>query len=256
MINTSYYFLKVNIIILLVFLYSCSIVLTQIDTTKNTIIKNEKPQTTIEKLQNIKTEPIDTNKTKLPSGDETYTKEQDSLFNMYISNSIPFRTKLYNGLQFSNSLWLLQRELNKGTPWQIALQNLRNIPQELFIPSGVEMVHRQLAIKNSFYIPYMNSGPRPGLFYLDDAAKLLGLIEDLSPEIHYTLDFSTDVEIVIYSISSTVVATLFNGRQVPGSYTFTWNGRDKNGQVMPKGDYIAEVRVGKEKYIRKRIYLN
>jgi len=80
---------------------------------------------------------------------------------------------------------------------------------------------------------------------LGDIAQFFGLAEDVSPVIKYNLDFATEVQIVIYSVNASVVATLFDGHQPAGNYSITWNGRDDKGRKLPSGDYVAEVRIGK-----------
>ena len=226
----------------------------QTDTTKSTILKLTNPKTPIQILKENAADSA-RNETGLQSGGEQYSAAQDSAFNAAMNSRISSSVMVNNNIQFSNDLWRIQKELDKGTPWQIAYDNVRNIPPDFFIPSPVEVVHRQIAIENSQYIPFINTMPRFGKFSIDAILSMLGLSEDVSPEITYSIDFVADVEVVVYSISSSVVATLFNGRQVPGRYTITWNGRDSKGKLMPPGDYIAEVRIGKEKYIRKRIVI-
>ncbi|MBE2190236.1 MAG: hypothetical protein KGZ71_02125 [Desulfobulbaceae bacterium] len=191
---------------------------------------------------------------KLPTSKESFTPEQDSAFFAAMRLSLPIRTLINNNLHYSDDLWNLGRSISQGTPWQIAIENLRSIPPEFYRADPVEMIHRQYAIEQSMHVPYINNHLRYGTkITFESIGKLFGLIEDTSTEIKYNLDYSTDVEVVIYSISSVVVATLFNGNQTPGSYKLTWNGRDEFGKMMPPGDYIAEVRIGKERYIRKRI---
>lgn len=201
------------------------------------------------------TNDADTTFQGLQYGDGPFSAEQDTLFNRLLNNNISFSALVNNGLILSNDIWQLKKEISKGTPWQIALDNIRNIPKEFFIPSGVEVVHRQVAIQSSQYIPYVNNMPQFGRYNINSILSFLGLVEDVSPEITYTIDFYADIEVVVYSVSSVVVATLFKGKQPPGVYKITWNGRDSNGKVMPSGDYIAEVRIGKEKYLRKRIII-
>jgi len=193
---------------------------------------------------------------RLPSSDDEFTPEQDSAFAKALNLRIPFSTLVNSGLEYSNDLWLLQKELSKGTPWQMALDNLRNIPKEFYIPSGVEMVHREIAIQNSQYIPFVRTMPQFGKFNIQEILNFFGMVEDVSTEISYSIDFVAEVEVVIYSVSSSVVATLFSGRQTPGRYTITWNGRNTNGMIMPPGDYIGEVRIGNDRFIRKRIRIN
>jgi flagellar hook assembly protein FlgD len=85
--------------------------------------------------------------------------------------------------------------------------------------------------------------------------KLLGLVQDVSPKMAFELDYNAEVEIVIYSVQASVVATIFKGSKKPGYHTYTWNGRNDQGKKMPPGDYIGEIRIGNRKYIRKRIVI-
>jgi hypothetical protein len=225
---------------------------------------DEKKPETILKIQPSKS-PLETmqqggksddDNQKLPTSKESFTPEQDSAFFAAMRLSLPIRTLVNNNLHYSDDLWNFEKSISQGTPWQIAIENLRSIPPEFYRADPVEMVHRQYAMEQSMHVPFINNHLRYGMkMSFESIGKFFGLIEDYSTEIKYTLDYSTDVEVVIYSISSVVVATLYNGNQMPGSYKLTWNGRDEFGKLMPPGDYIAEVRIGKERYIRKRIVI-
>ncbi len=194
--------------------------------------------------------------TELPKSEFNYLPYQDSAFYQIIRLNLPVNVILQNNLIYSDEVWNFEKRIQEGTPWQIAIQNIRNIPSSFYNPSPVEIAHRQTMIQNAFEVPFVMTLQQFGLKITTEAiANFFGLSEDLSPKISYSLDYNADVEIVVYSVSSVVVATLFNGRQSPGNYSLTWNGRDSNGRLMPAGDYIAEVRIGKEKYIRKRIVI-
>lgn len=146
-------------------------------------------------------------------------------------------------------------ELNKGTPIDIARKNL-DLPSEYFVPSPHEFALYELNQKLSTYVPYIRTSQPFGFkANLSDIGKILGLVEDVSPVLTYEVDTYTDVEVVVYSIQARVVATIFSGKQTPGKYTFTWNVRDDAGRLMPPGDYIGEIRIGRSKFIRKRIYI-
>jgi len=137
------------------------------------------------------------------------------------------------------------------------MQNINNIPREFFIPTGNEVVQHEINRQMSMYIPGINNlSPYGAKISFADIGSMFGLTEDVSPVITYRLDYYVEVEVVIYSIRAVVIATLFEGKQPPGPYKITWNGRDDNGRKMPRGDYIGEVRIGKERLIRKRIVIN
>jgi flagellar basal-body rod modification protein FlgD len=88
---------------------------------------------------------------------------------------------------------------------------------------------------------------------LSAIGAFLGLTEDVSPVISYSLESSAEVEVVVYSVQALVIRTLLTAKQYPGSYSITWDGKNDKGIIMPKGDYVAEVRIGKDRIVRKRI---
>lgn len=183
------------------------------------------------------------------------TPQQDSAYFRALRTKIPASTRFSLDLKRFESDIRIMEELNKGTPLDIARKNL-DLPSEYFIPSPHEFAMYELHQKLSAYVPYIRTS-QPFGFKADlaDIGKLFGLVEDVSPVLSYDVDTFTDVEVVVYSIQARVVATIFSGRQSPGKYTFTWNVRDDAGRLMPSGDYIGEIRIGRSKFIRKRIYI-
>jgi hypothetical protein len=144
--------------------------------------------------------------------------------------------------------------MRESDSWRIALRNLESLPPDVFKPDPVESMLFQQNIANSQYIPFFNSMPPfRGNILLQSIGQFIGVIEDVSPVIKYSLDYKTEVEVVIYSVRAQIIATLFKGEQSPGFYTLTWNLRDSLGRAMPADDYVAEVRIGNEKIVRKRI---
>lgn len=183
------------------------------------------------------------------------TPEQDSAYFRALRARIPSSTRFSLDLKRFESDIRLMGELNKGTPLDIARKNL-DLPSEYFIPSQREFALYELNQKLSTYVPYIRTSQPFGFkANLSDIGKLLGLIEDVSPVLTYEVDTYTDVEVVVYSIQARVVSTIFSGKQSPGKYTYTWNVRDDAGRIMPPGDYIGEIRIGRSKFIRKRIYI-
>lgn len=185
----------------------------------------------------------------------TYAPYQDSIFNRFLQLKIPARTLFNYNLALGDAAWKDLQNQNQILPHQAAMEALAKLPSSAFLPTGVEQTLYATNLQMSQYVPFQN----PHLFGLkvplSDIAQVLGLAEDVSPEIVYSIDAPMDVEIVIYSIQAKVIATLYKGRQAAGSYKITWNLRDDNGRRMPSGDYIAEVRIGESKFIRKRIVI-
>jgi hypothetical protein len=186
-----------------------------------------------------------------------YDPSQDSAYFRALRLNIPLTTRFQYEMQFSDIEWELREKLTEGKSLQYAFKELQERYPDLLMPSAVDIVHRDIALERSFEIPFANTWMRHGArFNLQDIGRLLGITNDYRPEISYSLDFNAEVKVLVYSISASVVATIYDGMQRAGSYKFAWNGRDDNGKKMPKGDYIIEVRVGEAKYIRKRCILN
>lgn len=190
------------------------------------------------------------------TGDEHYTPEQDSAF------ARAMRLRIANDTRFMQELRALMtlgtnRPLTEFEKTELAIQRNLDIPSEFLAPSQQDLTLYQYNILQSQRVIGVNNVPL-GKFSLslNSIGKFFGIVEDLSPEIKYDLDFTVDVEVVVYSISAKVIATLFKGVQSPGSYKLTWNKRDSKGKMMPSGDYIAEVRIGKVRTVRKRIQID
>lgn len=195
--------------------------------------------------------------TKLPIGDTTlYRQLQDSVFKIYSKLGVTARSLFQYNLSLTDDLWNKLTSKSNELPYELAMRSLSVVPAEAFKPSGEEIVQRQEAIAAGLRLPTGLSYPQGGLRVpLSLIGQFLGIVEDVSPEIRYSLDAPNDIEIVIYSMQAKVIATLFKGRQIPGTYEITWNFRDEYGRRMNSGDYIAEVRIGNSKYVRKRIVI-
>jgi hypothetical protein len=187
--------------------------------------------------------------------DNKYQEFQDSLYKRFLNLNVTSKTLFQFNLSLSDDEWSKVINNTSELPYQAALRSLNAVPSISFIPTGEEKVRYASNLEAARHVPFVQY-PNYGVkVALNDIGVFLGLIEDTSPEIFYTLDSPNDVEIVVYSIQAKVIATLFNGKQIPGKYKLTWNYRDDNGRKMISGDYIAEVRIGNVKFIRKRIVI-
>ncbi len=190
--------------------------------------------------------------TGLPHGYIT-SPVQDSSYNKALRLKIPVTVRIHNDLKRFEGRRSFVKDMEKGLPWQIALENL-NIRPEILMPTGNEIVQRQEMINNAFYVPFLPNQITSGFSISpQELGVFLGILEDVSPVITFELDYTEEIEVVVYSIQAVVVATLFKGIRHPGKQKFVWNGRDDKGRPMPSGDYIGEVRIGNNKFIRKRI---
>lgn len=185
-----------------------------------------------------------------------FSAQQDSNYYRLKSLSIPPATLAQLHAKLFAAQWRAMLERRLKPTWDIVAANL-DIPAEYYIPSGREQVQREFAIMQSQARPQaLPQTPNTGLqIPFGVIGDFFGLTEDVSPVLTYSLDYTTPVEIVIFSSNAKMVAIVFKGVQQPGTYKFTWNGRDERGRRMTKGDYVAEIRIGQEKTMRKRIVL-
>ncbi|HPD33249.1 MAG TPA: FlgD immunoglobulin-like domain containing protein [Bacteroidota bacterium] len=188
-------------------------------------------------------------------GSSIYAPYQDSIYNKLLKMNVPARTLFKYNLALGDAAWQDYLKEQNTLPYNAAMQSLANLPSTVFQPSGVEQTLYQTNLEMAQYVPGLNSHLFGIKVPLSDIAQVLGLTEDVSPEIVYSIDATLDVEIVIYSIQAKVIATIYKGKQNAGSYKITWNLRDDYGRRMPSGDYIAEVRIGDSKFVRKRIVI-
>jgi hypothetical protein len=195
--------------------------------------------------------------TELPIGIESsFSPAQDSTFKRAMEYRIPPGTRIKADVLYSTQRWRMEEEIIREMPIDMAMRRIEQLNPDIYMPNPVDVVHQYTAIRNALYVPFAPNYKQGGLQVpFQTIGKLLGLVEDVSPVIGYRIDFATEVEVVVYSMQASVIAILFRGEQAPGYYTFTWNLRNENGKLMPAGDYIAEVRIGNTRLIRKRIVI-
>jgi hypothetical protein len=76
-----------------------------------------------------------------------------------------------------------------------------------------------------------------------------------STNIRFTLQKNEDVNLIVYDISGKVVNTLVNDKLSLGQHTVTWNGMDHNGQLVPSGVYLYQIRTATYTETRKMMLL-
>jgi len=252
---------NISILIILLFLMHYPLEALMIgskDTSNSVILKNRDDITPLDILRGdtLRVNPDDYVPYDPMPGAVGYrtSEQQDSNYARALRLSIPLSARLANDLRLFSPLLPAKSDFTSKTD---RINDALNLPPEYYLPLDVDIANYQYGLLMSQNnVTGINTMQPFGLkIGLSDIGKLLGLVEDVSPVIKYELDFTTDVEIVIYSVNATVAATIFDGRQRPGQYKYTWNGRDDMGRRLPPGDYIAEVRIGKERFFRKRIVL-
>jgi hypothetical protein len=187
---------------------------------------------------------------------DTYSSAQDTAFNKAMRLMVPPEIRFLNDLKETQTKWRLEVALQQGIPLDAALRDLERRYPDLYKPDPVEVVQYQESRLRSQYVPFTRTIDAGGFqIPLSDIGKFLGLVEDYSPIIKYSLDYTTKVQVVIYNMQGIVIAVLAEERQPAGHYVYNWNGKNDDGILQPPGDYIGEVRIGIDKYVRKRIEL-
>jgi len=196
------------------------------------------------------------NKDQQASIPESYSSAQDTAFNKAMRLMIPPEIRFSNDLRETQIKWSLATALQQGIPLDAALRDIERRYPDLYKPNPVEVIQYQESRMRSQYVPFTRTLGEGGMqIPLESIGKFLGIVEDFSPIIKYTLDYNTKVQVVIYNMQGIVIAVLAEERQPAGNYVYNWNGKNDEGILQPPGDYIGEVRIGIDKYVRKRIEL-
>jgi flagellar hook assembly protein FlgD len=74
-----------------------------------------------------------------------------------------------------------------------------------------------------------------------------------STMIKYSLNKDIKVSLRIYNSSGRRVRTLVNKRQIKGSHTSVWDGRDNSGGLVRSGTYFLRLKIGQRTQIRKMV---
>jgi hypothetical protein len=187
-----------------------------------------------------------------------YTLEQDSAFVRAMRTPVSAAQRFADAARLLSDMLRYSRAVQREpSPWELAMKTM-DIPAAIYAPLEREVVQHQVNIARSMYVPGVlltPMGTGNAQIGLNAIGRFFGLVEDVSPTIRYAVDEPATVEIVIYSTQARVIATVYTGQQSRGTYEITWNGKDDAGRPAPNGDYVAEVRIGSYRIVRKRITL-
>lgn len=141
-----------------------------------------------------------------------------------------------------------------NTPAERMRRNLAMSPSD-WRPTPGERAAREADLRRAMDMDFVFPNSYVQLFGISTGAvfRALGLVEDVTPRITYTLMRTELVTVKIYTMEAVLVATLVDAPQRPGAYDFEWDFLDAQGVRVPYGNYIAEVIVGGRMVLRKRI---
>lgn len=74
--------------------------------------------------------------------------------------------------------------------------------------------------------------------------------------IRYHLPEIAKVSLKIYDITGKEVFTILNRTELPGTYSFIWQGQDNNGKILPSGIYLCKFQTEKTLQIRKMVLIH
>lgn len=186
----------------------------------------------------------------------SYTAAQDSAYRLALKAPLSGNVRFaHDARTLAYTIETKSRIAPQESAWE-AITRTMNVPSSIYAPTAQEVVQHRINIANAQYVPGIllyPMGTGNMQVNLGDIAKMFGLQEDVSPRIRYTVDETTEIQIVIYSPQARIITTLFSGIQAPGQYEVNWNGQDDQGHPVFPGDFVAEVRIGTDRITRKRI---
>lgn len=153
----------------------------------------------------------------------------------------------------STYLALLLDSLDNTTQARMR-RNLAMNPSD-WMPTEADRKAREADFRRAMDMDFVFPHSYVQLFGISTGAvfRALGLVEDVTPRITYTLTRTEQVVVRIYNLEAELITTIVNGSQSPGVYDFKWDFNDAEGRRVPYGNYVGEVIVGGRMVLRKRI---
>ncbi len=185
------------------------------------------------------------------------TPHQDTAFKRAMAVKVTARLRFMDQLQQSAAILEATTALTPPpSAWERAMSNMAMLTPDLIAPTPEQVMAHKLNLQAATYVPGVLLYPMgTGNLQVGLGAigRFIGIVEDVSPRLVYSLPEASEVRIAVYSSSALEVRLLFKGIQPAGAYTIDWNGLDDLGHEVVRGDYVAEITIGQNKIIRKRI---
>jgi hypothetical protein len=184
-----------------------------------------------------------------------YTPEQDSAYQAALKLNIQWEARMRAELRLDSLGLVAFLDSLANTPEAIRNRNLTFDPKT-WQPTEADKARRNADIARALdwqdlhpNLPFTPLLAVP----LKSIGQALGLTEDTSPNIKYTLTHTQHVSVKVYDPLANEVVTLVDDVQRPGVYSFEWDMKDAGGQRVHYGDYVAEVIADKQLLLQKRI---
>jgi hypothetical protein len=156
---------------------------------------------------------LDYNTGTTPVGSPIYIGPQNTYFSKTVVLKIPTdnaETSLY---RLNGKTWEFV------APYSRSIKIDRTGTYQLFAKSATEPVKTAVPRRFKLYAAYPNPFNNTTI-------------------IRYDIERPGNVSLIIYDLQGREVRTLTHQRQLPGSYSIPWNGKNNDGQLVASGSYI------------------
>lgn len=190
-------------------------------------------------------------------GEYPFSPEQDRRFYRALGESVSGVVRFrYDTKEIS--VQRINEALFGSLDESVAARNM-NFHYELYTPNAREKQRYLDDYSASFNISGIKKVgqvagiERGGDGYYDKLLQMLGLQENLSPQIEYVLGQESLVDVWIFSLESLTIKHLLSAKQPEGAHSVTWNGTNGDNVQMPRGYYIGQVFANKQRILQKGI---
>ncbi|KPJ73483.1 hypothetical protein AMJ52_03640, partial [candidate division TA06 bacterium DG_78] len=76
-----------------------------------------------------------------------------------------------------------------------------------------------------------------------------------SSQLSFCINKQTRTRVRVFDASGSVMRDLFDATLEPGPYSITWDGKDNNGRILPKGVYFYKLETDETSITKKTIFL-
>ncbi|MBC8144546.1 MAG: hypothetical protein H7X80_03105, partial [bacterium] len=110
-------------------------------------------------------------------------------------------------------------------------RNLALVPSD-WMPTKSDRDAREAELRRAMDMDFVFPHAYIPLFGVSTGAvfRALGLVEDVTPRITYTLTSTQLVTVKVYNLEAELIAVIVDGSQRPGVYDFEWDLRDMDGK--------------------------
>ena len=199
----------------------------------------------------------------VPTNDSTLVIKKSNYLKTFSISWEASSDSINNGILYSvifnDNLSELSRHGLNTTNTEYILKEILSATDTVSITSGIFSV---IATDGNLETEALNSGIKLNIDGRSFAPSSLHLDQNYpnpfnsTTVIGFDLPKSADISIIIYDLLGEEVIRLINNKKYERGYnTITWNGLDKNNNLITAGIYIMQVRMGPQEKHKKLIFL-